>query len=118
MKQPIYADNASTTRPDPEVVEAMIPWLRDGYGNASQPYALSRGPKKALAEARGGIADCLGAQPEELYFTSGGTESDNWVIKGTALSSSKDRTIITSAFEHAAVMRSCAAVERLGYPVA
>ena len=118
MKQPIYADNASTTRPDPAVIEAMIPWLREEYGNASQPYAFSRGPKRALVEARAVIAECLGARPEEIFFTSGGTEGDNWVIKGTALSSSKEKTILTSAFEHAAVMRSCSALQRLGYPVA
>ena len=118
MKNIIFADNAATTQLDPEAFEAMIPWLRDEYGNASQPYSFSRKPKKAIAEARAVIAECINADPEEIYFTSGGTESDNWAIKGSAFSDSDHCATITSQIEHHAVLRSCAAIERLGYPVA
>ena len=96
----------------------MTPWLLEEYGNASQPYTFARKPKKALADAKAEIAECIGAAPEEIYFTSGGTESDNWVIKSSAFSDSEKRATITSAFEHHAILRSCAAIERLGYPVA
>lgn len=118
MKQHIYADNAATTQMDKAVFEAMAPWILDEYGNASQPYAFSRKPKKALAESREIIAECIGALPEEIFFTSGGTESDNWVIKGSAFSDPDKATTITSAFEHHAVLHSCDAIERLGYPIA
>lgn len=113
----IYADNAATTQLNKAAFEAMTPWLIDEYGNASQPYSFSRKPKKALAEARAIIAGCINAQPEEIFFTSGGTESDNWAIKGSAFADSNKRATITSAFEHHAVLHSCAAIERLGYPV-
>ena len=118
MKNHIYADNAATTKLDPEAFETMKPWLLEEYGNASQLYSFARKPKKALAEARATIASCINALPEEIFFTSGGTESDNWAIKGSAFSDSEHRATITSAFEHHAVLRSCAAIERLGYPVA
>lgn len=118
MQQLIYADNAATTQLSKAALEAMLPWLLEEYGNASQPYTFARKPKKALAHARATIAECIGALPEEIYFTSGGTESDNWVIKGSAFADTKKRTTITSAFEHHAVLHSCAAIERLGYPVA
>lgn len=113
----IYADNAATTKLDPTAYAAMEPWLLEAYGNASQPYAFARKPKQALAEARATIALCIGARPEEIYFTSGGTESDNWVIKGSALSDPARRPTITTAFEHHAILHSAAAIERLGYPV-
>ncbi len=118
MQQLIYADNAATTQLSKAAFDAMIPWLLEEYGNASQPYAFSRKPKKAIAEARTTIASCINAQPEEIFFTSGGTESDNWAIKGAVLVNGQKRTTITSAFEHHAVLHSCAAIERLGYPVA
>ena len=118
MKQHIYADNAATTQMDKAAFDAMVPWLLEQYGNASQPYAFSREPKKALAEARVTIANCIGANPDEIFFTSGGTESDNWVIKSSAFSDCLHRATITSAFEHHAVLKSCALIERLGYPVA
>lgn len=117
-KQFVYADNAATTRLNESAFEAMKPWLLDDYGNASQPYAFARKPKTALAEARATIAKCIKAQPEEIFFTSGGTESDNWAIKGSAFADNQKRATITSAFEHHAVLHSCAAIERLGYPVA
>lgn len=118
MKRLVYADNAATTSVDSRALQAMLPWLQFEYGNASQPYAFSREPKKALEEARDIIAECIGANPEEIFFTSGGTESDNWVIKSSAFSDAEHRATITSSFEHHAVLNSCAFIERLGFPVA
>ena len=118
MKRFVYADNAATTKLDIDAFEAMRPYLLDEYGNASQPYAFSRKPKKALKEAREIIARCINADPEEIYFTSGGTESDNWAIKGFALGKTDKSTIITSQIEHHAVLRTCEFLEKLGYPVA
>lgn len=118
MKQLVYADNAATTRLDPAALEAMLPYLANEYGNPSQKYAFARSPRNALNEARATIAACIGAEPEEIIFTSGGTESDNWVIKASAFSDPDKRATITSAFEHHAILHSCAAIERLGYPVA
>lgn len=117
MKRIIYADNAATTKLDDEAFEAMRPYLMNEYGNASQPYSFSRRPKEALKQARETIAMSINALPEEIYFTSGGTESDNWAIKGSAFSDAQKRAMITSAIEHHAVLRSCEAIERLGYPV-
>ena len=117
MKQHIYADNAATTKLDKTTLEAMLPWLLEESGNASQLYAFARKPKKALADARATIAECIGALPEEIYFTSGGTESDNWVIKSSAFSDSKKQVMITSAFEHHAILHSCSTIEHFGYPV-
>lgn len=118
MKQFIYADNAATTKLDIDAFEAMKPYLLEEYGNASQPYSFARKPKQALKEARATIAQCINAEPEEIFFTSGGTESDNWAIKGTAFSDSEKRAIITSQIEHHAVLRACEDIEKLGYPVA
>lgn len=118
MKHIVYADNAATTKLDPDAFEAMVPYLTNEYGNPSQKYAFSRNPRQALAEARATIAECIGAKPEEVFFTSGGTESDNWVIKASAFSDPEKRATITSAFEHHAVLHACVAIERLGYPVA
>ena len=118
MPQIVYADNAATTKMDPDAFEAMKPYLLQEYGNASQPYSFARQPKKAIQEARETIASCIGALPEEIYFTSGGTESDNWAIKGTAFRNNNHRAMITSAFEHHAVLHVCEAIERLGCPVA
>ena len=118
MKQFIYADNAATTKLDNEAFEAMAPYLLNEYGNASQPYSFARKPKKALAEARQIIASSINALPEEIFFTSGGTESDNWAIKGSAFIDAEERATITTSIEHHAVLRACEAIERLGYPVA
>lgn len=117
MKNYIYADNAATTQLDLDALNLMMPYLLAEYGNASQPYSFSRQPKKAIQEARNTIASCIGAFPEEIFFTSGGTESDNWVIKGMALSDVNKGAIITSAFEHHAILHSCSVIERLQYPV-
>lgn len=114
----IYADNAATTKLDIDAFESMKPFLLDEYGNASQPYSFAWKPKQALKEARAIIAQCINAEPEEIYFTSGGTESDNWAIKGTAFVNGKSRAIVTSQIEHHAILKACEAVEKLGYPVA
>ena len=112
MKHFIYADNAATTKLDIDAFEAMKPFLLEDYGNASQPYAFARKPKKALAEARATIASCIGALPEEIYFTSGGTESDNWAIK-CFVSRNDVRKVYTSAIEHHAVLNACKDASRL-----
>ena len=118
MKNYIYADNAATTRLADKALEAMLPWLRGGYANASQPYSFARSAKTALTESRETIAHCIGALPEEIYFTSGGTESDNWAIKGTAFARSHEGALITTAFEHHAVLHAAESIEKLLYPVA
>lgn len=118
MSRLIYADNAATTRLDISAFEAMKPFFMDEYGNASQSYAFARKPKKALQDARETIASCIGAAPEEIFFTSGGTESDNWAIKGSALLNARKHTTITSAFEHHAVLHPCEVIGRCGHPVA
>lgn len=117
MSRVIYADNAATTKLDIDAFEAMRPYLLDHYANASQPYSFARHTKKALQESRVQIAACINAEPEEIYFTSGGTESDNWAIKGS-VEYGDYRTVITSEFEHHAILRACAKIEALGYPVA
>lgn len=114
----VYADHAATTKLDVRAFEAMKPFLLEEYGNASQLYSFARGPKKALKEARETVANCIGADPDEIYFTSGGTESDNWAIKGAALSAPIMQTVATSSIEHHAVLHSCTALARLGCPVA
>ena len=108
----IYADNAATTKLDIDAFEAMKPFLLENYGNASQPYAFARKPKKALAEARATIAACIGALPEEIYFTSGGTESDNWTIKCFG-NRNAVRKVYTSVIEHHAVLNACKDATRL-----
>lgn len=113
----IYADNAATTKLDADAFEAAKPYLIEQYGNASQPYFFAKPAKKALTTARETIAACIGAEPEEIYFTSGGTESDNWAIKGSAFADHEKLATITSQIEHHAILNACAAIERLGYPV-
>lgn len=112
----IYADNAATTRLDTDAFEAMRPFLLEEYANASQPYSFSRNVKMALRDARSTIASCIGALAEEIYFTSGGTESDNWAIKGL-MRPGDMRLMITSQIEHHAVLNVCLSIERLGIPV-
>lgn len=117
MKEYVYADNAATTKLDIDAFEAMKPFLLEAYGNASQPYSFAQIAKRAVKNARETIAKCIGALPEEIYFTSGGTESNNWVIKSSVSSYSKKQTIITSQIEHHAILHACTAIESLGYPV-
>lgn len=97
----IYADYAATSPLSHKAYEAMLPYLLNDYGNASQPYAFARKPKKAIQEARATIADCIGALPEEIFFTSCGTESNNWAIQGAYR---QDKYIVTSAIEHHSIL--------------
>ena len=113
----IYADNAATTKLCRQSYEAMELYLRDQYANASQPYSFARSTKKALNEAREIIASCINALPEEIYFTSGGTESDSQVIKSTLFFNKNKNEIITSSIEHHAILNSCETVSFLGIPV-
>ena len=115
----IYADNAATTKLSPKVLEQMMPYLTEYYGNPSSLYSVGAQAKKAVETARQDIAQCLNALPNEIYFTSGGSESDNWAIKGIARALAKKgkKHIITSAFEHHAVLHTCAALEREGFEV-
>ena len=110
----IYADHAATTRLDEDAFAAMRPYLMEQYANASQPYSLARGAREALKKARRTIAACINAAPEEIFFTSGGTESDNWAIKGCG---GHGGAIVTSQFEHHAVLRACQRMEAWGHPV-
>lgn len=113
----IYADNAATTKLDDDALNAMLPFLRDQYGNSSQPYSFSRSAKKALKDARETIASCINANPEQILFTSCGTESDNWAIKGLALSHSISWKIAVSEIEHHAILNPCKQLEEIGYKV-
>ncbi len=110
----IYADNAATTQLDIDAFEAMKPFLLQSYANASQPYSFSREAKKAVKDARRQIAEVIGADEEEVIFTSCGTESDNWAIKTGV---SKGKHIVTSVIEHHAVLNSCKAMEKFGIEV-
>lgn len=112
----IYADNAATTVLDFEAFDAMKPYFLNNYANASQAYSFARPAKKALRQAREIIAACIGAFPEEIYFTSGGTESNNWVIKGVPSFDGR-QVIITSSIEHHAVLHACNSMEQLEVPV-
>ena len=100
MKRFVYADNAATTQISKEVLDAMMPWLTEGYGNPSSIYAKGREAGFAIEEARRKVAQALGAEPREIYFTGCGSESDNWALKGTAhkLASKGKKHIITSVF--------------------
>ncbi|MCD7916986.1 MAG: cysteine desulfurase [Clostridiales bacterium] len=119
MSSFIYADNAATTRISDEVLEAMLPYLQEQYGNASALYRLGRTAHSALEQSRRQIAELLGASPMELFFTSGGTESNNWALKGTVhrLARQGKRHIVTSAVEHHSVLHAAAALEREGVSV-
>lgn len=115
----IYADNAATTRLSDAAFEAMKPYMLNEYGNASTLYKLGRSAHKAVENARGVFAKGINALPAEIYFTSGGTESDNWAIKGTAhrLAGSGKKHIVTDNIEHHAVLHSAKALEREGFEV-
>ena len=112
----IYLDHAATTPLKEEVLQAMMPYLQNQYANASGSYAIARQVRCAIDTARTQMASLIGAKPQEVYATSGGTEADNWAISG-AVRASKRTHIITSAVEHAAVLRTCEALERDGYRV-
>ena len=114
----IYLDNAATTKTPPEVVDAMLPYFSEYYGNASTIYGLGAESKKAMDHARQTIADSLGAKPEEIYFTAGGSESDNWALKATAEAyASKGKHIITTKIEHHAILHTCEYLEKRGFEI-
>lgn len=111
----IYLDNAATTRTAPEVVEAMLPYFTEYYGNAGSIYGLAGESRKALLRARETIAGTLGAEANEIYFTAGGSESDNWALKAVFEAwQDKGRHIITSRIEHHAVLHTCEYLEKMG----
>ena len=117
-KKLIYLDNAATTKTAPEVVEAMLPYFTELYGNPSSVYSFSQKSKEAITAGREKIAKTLGANPEEIYFTAGGSESDNWALKATAEAyKSKGKHIITSKIEHHAILHTCQWLEQQGYEV-
>ena len=114
----IYLDNAATTRTAPEVAEAMLPYFSEYYGNPSSVYEFSGISKKAVTQAREQIASSIGAKAQEIYFTAGGSESDNWALKAAADAlKEKGRHIITSKIEHHAVLHSCEYLEKQGFEV-
>jgi len=114
----IYMDNAATTRMAPEVAEAMLPYFTEHYGNPSTIYREGNYAKRAVNRARGEIAELIGAQPEEIYFTSGGSESDNWALKAAAEAyAERGRHLITTKIEHHAVLRTCEWLEQQGFEV-
>jgi len=114
----IYADHAATTKLSARAREAMLPWLGEEYGNPSTLYSLARNPRKAIADARARIAAAIDVEPDEIFFTSCGTESDNWALMGTALRFPNQRKrIITSCIEHHAILHTCSFLEKIGYDV-
>ena len=117
MSVRIYADHAATTKLDNNALNAMMPYLVEEYGNASQVYSFARPIRKALQNARERIASQIGALPEEIFFTSGGSESDNWAIKGTTIFEQSKSSIITSEIEHHAVLASCEMCRKMGADV-
>ncbi len=118
MERVIYLDNAATTQTAPEVVDAMLPFFSEHYGNASTVYGLGSKSKEAISKARETIAGILGAKENEIYFTAGGTESDNWALKATAEAyREKGNHIITSKIEHHAILHTCEYLEKNGFEV-
>lgn len=119
MNRKIYADNAATTRLSPAVLDAMMPYLTDVYGNPSSLYSVGGEAKKAVEQAREKIASYFNCKPNEIYFTSGGSEADNWAIKSAAqlMAAKGKKHIITSAFEHHAVLHTLNALEKQGFEV-
>jgi len=112
----IYMDNAATTATRPEVLEAMLPYFTQNYGNPSSIHSFGRDARRAMENARKQVAAALGCEPREVYFTAGGSESDNWAIR-CALQAKKGKHILTSAIEHHAVLHTCEYMEKQGYEV-
>lgn len=114
----IYFDNAATTKPRKEVIDKMLPYITEKYGNPSSIYKIARENKEAVDEARQAVAEAINAKPNEIYFTAGGSESDNWALKGIADScSDKGKHIITTAIEHHAILHTCEYLESKGFEV-
>jgi cysteine desulfurase len=117
-KTRIYLDHSATTPAAPEVVEAMLPFFSKTFGNASSIHIFGQEAKVGLEEARGQVAALIGAEPAEIVFTSGGTESDNWAIKGAAyFFEGRKKHIVTSTVEHHAVLYACKYLEKRGFEV-
>ena len=117
-KKTIYLDNASTTRVRKEVLDAMLPFFIEEYGNPDSIHAMGRPGRDAVKVARAAIADVIGAKPEEIYFTSGGSEADNWAIKSSVLGPhAKGKHVIVSSIEHHAIINTCEYLEKLGIDV-
>ena len=118
-KRFVYADNSATTKISEPVLEAMLPWLRDGYGNASSIYSIGMESARAILKARETVAKAIGAKTSEIYFTSGGSEADNWAIKCAADASAAKgkKHIVTTVFEHHAVLHTCQYLEKHGFEV-
>lgn len=118
MTKRIYADNAATTKVAPEVVDAMLPYFTETYGNPSSIYNEGRTARVAVEKAREQVANAIGASPKEIYFTGSGSEADNWALRSTARAlSKKGNHIITSAVEHHAVLHTCQDLEKQGFEV-
>ena len=118
MSRFVYADHAATTRLSDTALQAMLPYWKERYGNPSSLYAFAQQSKSDLEAARAQVAACLNAAPEEIFFTSGGTEADNWALKGAAeLRRAKGRHIITTAIEHHAILHTAQYLEKRGYEV-
>lgn len=118
MNKIIYLDHAATTATRPEVVEAMLPYFTERFGNPSSIYGFAAENKNVITHARDIIAEALGAKSEEIYFTAGGTESDNWALKtGAEAYKNKGNHIITSKIEHHAILHTCEYLEKQGYEV-
>ncbi len=119
MDKFIYADNAATTKVSNSVLEEMMPYFTEQYGNASSIYSMGRNAKRALETARERCAKVIGCEPSEIYFTSGGSEADNWAIKGVAqsLSSKGKKHVITTVFEHHAVLHVCEDLAKKGFEI-
>ena len=118
MKKLIYLDNAATTKVAPEVVEAMIPYFTENYGNPSSVYSFAAQNKEAISRQREVIAEALGAKKEEIYFTAGGSESDNWALKATAEAyKTKGNHIITTKIEHHAILHTAEYLAKQGYEI-
>ena len=118
MNKLIYLDNAATTKTAQEAVDAMLPYFTEYYGNASSIYSLGAESKKAMTEAREEIAGSIGASAQEIYFTAGGSESDNWALVATAEAyESKGKHIITSKIEHHAILHTCEYLEKRGFSI-
>lgn len=118
MKEFVYLDNAATTKVRPEVVEAMLPYFTEIYGNASAVYDFGQKCKQAIEDARETIGSSIGTRASNIYFTAGGSESDNWALKGVAeVYKDKGKHIITTKIEHHAILHTCAYLEQQGYEV-
>ena len=118
MERLIYLDNAATTKTAPEVVEAMLPYFTEHFGNPSSVYGFAAANKEVITRQREIIADTLGAKSNEIYFTAGGSESDNWALIATAeASASKGKHLITSKIEHHAILHTCEYLEKKGFEV-